>query len=367
MIDRDLEARRLPPLPGAGEMARQWPRLRAEWIRLLAREEYGFSPPPPAWVRAETKAEEPRAWAGKAVHRTVSLGFPTPKGDFSFPVDYVLPITDKRTPLIVYLSFEKYPVGRYGPIEEIVDHGYAMAVFCYNDVTADLDDGFSSGLAGRYDRTGDDGTSWGKISMWAWAASRVLDHALTLDGVDGKRVFCVGHSRLGKTSLWCGVQDERFAAAVSNDSGCSGAAITRDKQGETVKDIVTRFPHWFCGNYRRYAGREHEMPFDQHMLLAAMAPRPLYVASADEDTWCDPYSEFLSCLEAGKAWRALGAKGLVHGGRMIRPGEFLHEGDIGYHLRSGTHFLSRYDWQMFLRFMDGHLGRQRLASPDIAG
>lgn len=355
MLFKDLEKRRLPSLLDGNTTAETWPERRKQLIEILAREEYGFSPEPPAYVTAETTLLEERAWAGKAEHREIALKFPTPKGEFSFPVDLILPYSEKKLPLIIYLSFTRYPIGRYGPIEEIIDNGYAMATFSYKDVTDDADDNFSSGLAAMYDRSDDDGTMWGKISMWAWAASRVMDYVLTLDSIDHDKIFCVGHSRLGKTSLWCGVQDERFAAAVSNESGCSGAAITRAKQGETVKDIVTRFPYWFCKNYHKYQGKEYEMPFDQHMLIAAMAPRFVYVASAVEDIWCDPYSEFLSCLAASRAYQLLGQRGLVHDNRFIRPGEFLHDGEIGYHLRSGTHFLSRYDWQMFMRFMDRHL------------
>ena len=355
MIFNDLADRKLPPVLAENTTADNWPQRRKELLEVFAREEYGFSPPPPPFVEAETTLLENRAWAGKAEHQELTLKFPTPKGEFSFPFDLVLPTSDKKLPLIIYISFTKYPIGKYGPIEEIVDNGYALATFCYDDVTEDKDDDFGSGLAAMFDRK-NDGADWGKIAMWAWAASRVMDYAQTLDGIDKDRIFCAGHSRLGKTALWCGAQDERFAAAVSNDSGCSGAAITRDKEGERVKAITTHFPYWFCENYQKYREKEQEMPFDQHQLLALMAPRLVYVASASEDKWADPKSEFLACVAASDAFKLLGKKGLVHEGRTIEPGEFLHEGDIGYHLRPGTHFLSRYDWQMFMRFMDRHLG-----------
>ena len=354
MIFDDLANRKLPPVLAPDTTAENWPLRRGELLEIFAREEYGYSPEPPASIGAEINHMEDRAWAGKAEHREVALKFPTPKGEFSFPVDLVLPYSDKKLPLVIYLSFEKYPIGKYGPIEEIVDGGYAMAVFCYEDVTRDEDDGFTSGLAAMYDRR-NDGTDWGKIAMWAWAASRVMDYAQTLGGIDKNRIFCAGHSRLGKTSLWCGAQDERFAAAVSNDSGCSGAAITRGKMGERIEQISTRFPYWFCENYQKYRGKENDMPFDQHQLLALMAPRPVYIASASEDIWADPQSEFLACLAADDAYKLLGMKGLVHENRYPEPGEYLHGGNIGYHLRPGPHFLSRYDWQMFMRFMDAHL------------
>ena len=356
MIYDDLANRKLPPILTADTTAQNWPQRRKELLEIFAREEYGFSPPPPPYVEAEiTHREQGKSWAGKAEHSEVALKFPTPKGDFSFPVDFVVPYGDRQSPLIIYISFTKYPIGQYGPIEEIVDGGYAMAIFCYEDVTKDEDDGFTSGLAAMYDRTGG-GADWGKIAMWAWAASRVMDYAQALEQIDRNRIICVGHSRLGKTALWCGVQDERFASAVSNDSGCSGAAITRDKKGERVKAITKNFPFWFCENYQKYIEKEYEMPFDQHELIALLAPRPVYVASASEDIWADPQSEFLACVAADDAYKLLGKKGFVHEDRYPEPGEYLHEGDIGYHLRVGTHFLSRYDWQMFMRFMDRHLG-----------
>ncbi len=326
-----------------------WQQRRGEIIAALAKEEYGFSPEAPCQVKAATTFCQERAWAGKAEHRQLELTFPTPGGEFSFPVHTVIPRSREKLPLCIFLSFKRYPIGEYGPIEEIIDHGFALATFCYQDVTAD-DDDFSSGLAAMYHRRGD-GTDWGKLGMWAWAASRLLDYAQTLPQIDHKRIFSVGHSRLGKASLWCAAQDERFAAAVANDSGASGAAIARGKKGERIEEIVQRFPYWFCQNYHRYRGKEEQLPFDQHQLLAAIAPRPVYVASATEDLWADPESEFLSCLAASEAYTRLGLKGLVHQGRLPESGEFLHAGEIGYHLREGTHFLSRYDWQLFMRFM----------------
>lgn len=125
-----------------------------------------------------------------------------------------------------------------------------------------------------------------------------------------------------------------------------------DKTGERIEQITFRFPYWFCKSYQKYIGKEQDLPFDQHWLLALLAPRPVYVASGSEDNWADPYSEFFACVAASDAYKLLGKKGLVHNNRFIEPGEFLHAWDIGYHLRSGTHFLSCYNWQMFMRFMD---------------
>ncbi|NLG23994.1 MAG: acetylxylan esterase [Clostridiales bacterium] len=346
---RELLAERGVP-PAAPGQAEDWPARRAAYLDTFARLEYGVAPPPPARVRADRAEIEKRAWAGKADHLRCTLSFQAPLGEFSFPVDLVLPIANRPRPLVIYPSFERYPIGKYGPIEEIVDEGYGLAAFCYNDVATDGDDGFSTGLAAMYPRDPDDGAAWGKIAMWAFAASRVMDWVWTVEGVDAGRIYCAGHSRLGKTALWCAGQDERFAGVFANMSGCSGAAITRDKRGERVRDICERFPYWFCPDYRQYAGREREMPFEQNQLLALIAPRPLYVADAVEDIWCDPDSEYLSCASAGDAYMLLGGRGFVAPDALPQAGLVLHGGDIGYHLRAGTHFLSRYDWVQALRF-----------------
>jgi len=351
MITNELANRRLPSALAENISAANWPRRREELIKVFAAREYGFLPTAPPFVKGQPVKHDANALAGKADYTEISLSFPAGLGEFAFPVHIVIPKKAQNPPLVVYISFTKYPVGPYCPVEEIIDNGCAVAVFCYEDVTADKDDGFSSGLAPLYERKPGDKAGWGKISMWAFAASRVLDYVLTLDGIDKERIFCAGHSRLGKTAIWCGVNDTRFAGAWSNESGCSGAAISRGKGGESIEAITARFPYWFCENYRDYAGKEAVMPFDQNQLLSLMAPRLLYVSSAALDLWSDPKSEFLACAAASESYQLLGFKGLVHKNRFPRPGECLHGGRIGYHLRNGTHFLSRYDWQRFLRFI----------------
>jgi hypothetical protein len=178
-----------------------------------------------------------------------------------------------------------------------------------------------------------------------------MDFIQTLEEVDKARIAVVGHSRLGKTALWCAAQDERFIMGISNESGCSGAAISRGKKGERIRDIVKTFPYWFCENYKEYVDNEENMPFDQHFLISAIAPRYVYVSSAIGDEWADPESEFLSCVAASDVYELFGVKGLVTEDRLPEVGTKLHEGRIGYHLRGGTHYLSRYDWQGFMEFM----------------
>jgi hypothetical protein len=234
------------------------------------------------------------------------------------------------------------------PTEELVDNGFAVLSFCYKDVTSD-DNDFTNGLAGvLYPDGKREPTDSGKIAMWAWAMHRVMDYASTLESLDLTRAIACGHSRLGKTALLTAATDERFAFAYSNDSGCSGAAITRGKRGETVKDICTRFPFWFCENYKKYIDKEDEMPFDQHFLVAAIAPRRVALGAALEDTWADPNSQYLSACAASAAWELHGEKGFLHPDRLPVPGDCFDGGHVAYHLREGTHFFSRTDWRRYL-------------------
>jgi hypothetical protein len=364
-------------------------RRRPELLRLFEEHVYGRSPGPPAKMRFVPVESSAHALGGLATRRQVRVLLDGTESGPEFEILLYVPNAARRpAPAFLGLNFDgnhavhsdpgirlstawmnEGPgvVGNRAteaargtnaaswPVERILDRGYALATVYYGDLEPDRPDGWKDGVRSRIGpgTTGrfapDD---WGAIAAWAWGLQRALDYLRTDPGVDGSHVAVIGHSRLGKTALWAGAQDERFALVVSNDSGEGGAALARRQFGETTAFITTTFPHWFAPRLSEYAGREGALPVDQHELLALVAPRPLYVASATEDLWADPHGEFLAAKAAGPVYALLGRPGL--GVEDMPVPDRPVGGSIGYHVRRGTHSLTAYDWEQYLDFADRH-------------
>lgn len=367
--------------------AKEWEKRRAEILKIFENEVYGVSPDWKGKIIPAELSSKPDALNGTAIRKEIKLTLRNGSKELDMVMLLYLPKSSGPVPLFLGYNFggnhtvtdepgisvttswmrdnaangvtgnraSEAGRGRDGSswqVKEIISRGYGLATIYYGDVDPDFDDGFKNGVHGLYDHQPDN-SSWGSIAAWAWGLSRAMDYLQTVAAIDQKRVMVMGHSRLGKAALWAGATDQRFAAVISNNSGCGGAALSKRAFGETVGRINTSFPHWFCDNFNKYNEKEETLPVDQHQLLALIAPRPLYVASAEDDQWADPKGEFLSCVAASPVYTLLGTKGFpaVEMPAVNSP----VAGTIGYHIRTGGHNVTLYDWNQYLGFADMHL------------
>ena len=329
---------------------------KEEILNIIQREEYGIIPDMPDSITVSESTVLYDDFAGsKGICKRVTLTTKNSFGEFSFPLYYIYPSRfDKPFPLFIHMSLSDTISDFKCPTEEILDNGVAIISIFYENITSD-DNDFTNGLAELLYKNGQrEKTSCGKIGMWSWAMRCVFEYAQTLTEIDKRYISFVGHSRLGKTSLLAGAFEERVFCAFVNNSGCSGAALSRNKKGETIEKICDVFPFWFCENYYKYKNNEDELSFDQHFVIAANYPHRVYVSSASLDSWADPDNEYLSCVAASKYFEQRGKTGFVHPDRLPYENEELQEGYIAYHRRYGSHWINRTDWLNFIKYIKKH-------------
>lgn len=367
-------------------------RRRPEILRLFEDHVHGRSPKAINHLQFEVTSTDAHAFGGKATRRQVTVFVMGKRDGPSIDVLIFIPnAAQKPVPAFLGLNFygnhtidadagitlskrwmrpnrdkgivnnqatevSRGTSAKRWPVEMIVDRGYALATLYYGDIEPDFPEGWQKGLRTAFDTkdetAGYGPRRWGSIGVWSRGLSRALDYLEHDEDVDSKRVAVMGHSRLGKTALWAGAQDERFAIVISNNSGEGGASIVRRRFGEALHHSVSMVPYWYRARYRDYAMHENRLPVDAHMMIALVAPRPIYIASATQDLWADPRGEFLAAKHAGPVYRLFGCDG-VGVDKMPAPDQSIGN-FIGYHVRTGKHGVMAYDWQQYLNFADRH-------------
>ena len=384
----------LPDLLGSARTAADWTgKRRPELMALFAGQVYGRIPAGRVAMKSSVTATGDTP-DGMGTWKQVRLEFGTEPGG-TIPPLHVLLLLPKgaaaggRVPVFVTLSFtpthtllpdKTIPLStrwvRGGqPAKEadrgtavdrwpwplILGNGFGVAVAYYGDLFEDRDEGLANSVIPGVEKELNAGArtdaSWNALGAWAWGLGRMVDFLEREPGVNARQTALVGHSRLGKAALWAGAADERFAIVISNDSGEGGAALARRNYGEHVADLNKAFPHWFAPNYRKYSSDPGEMPVDQHQLLAAIAPRPVYVASAEDDKWADPHGEFMALEAASPAYALFGIPSLK-GVKWPGPNQPVIRGRQGYHMRTGKHDINAYDWQQYIAFARRMWGEQ---------
>jgi hypothetical protein len=382
----------LPPLLDTGETPsiEAWRRNRRRILDGLAEHIYGFTPDGGSLTEATLLARQP-ILGSRGTKSEWIMTVEGPRGSLDVPLVVFQPadpVVPAGSPVFLGMNIvgnhavASLPGVRLGswmpvawPIRQILDRGYAVATLLNDSIEPDMDGAAWSGVRGLFedaDALVQQGpTQWGALGAWAWGLTRAREAVAAMDGLDGDRVIVHGHSRLGMTALWAAAQDEHFAAAVSSESGLGGASLARHKEGEDIQFASSHFPYWFCGNYATFAGRDSELPVDQHQLLALIAPRPLHVSSAAADRHADPEGEFLGTLHASPAYELFGLKGTLppsyaRNGFDLAPAEASTVpppplgrrigGTLSYHVREGGHGVTELDWSIFLDFADANGG-----------
>ncbi|OCX53297.1 acetylxylan esterase [Mucilaginibacter sp. PPCGB 2223] len=368
--------------------AKQWfNQRRPELLSLFKKEMYGQSPASPANMSFRVFDEDKKALNGEAIRKQITVYF-TGKADGP-QMDILLYIPNnvkKAVPAIVGLNFDgnhavnadpgiklsaswfdkgKNVVNNRAteamrgtnasqwPLETIIGRGYAVVTVYRGDIAPDHDHNLNEGVFPLYPELQNRPDNFATVSAWAWGLSRILDYLETDKAIDSKHVAVFGFSRLGKAALWAGATDSRFALVISNESGAGGAKLFHETAGEGIRRLSTKFPFWFCDNFKKYTDQDSVLPFDQHMVISLVAPRPIYIASAEGDLNSNPKGEFMGALAASPVYKLLGTKGLP--ALTMPPVNTPIIGRIAYHIRTGTHNVTDFDWAQYLNFADQYL------------
>jgi hypothetical protein len=367
--------------------ASDWVKRRVEILKLFEDDVYGHSPRPPKNIRYKVFDEAQRALGGKAVRKQVTIYFSpskdTPREDLLLYIPTGVP---RPVPVILSLNFRGNQAVTKDPgvklamlwdakthkqirateqsrgsdstydVAKVLAHGYGFATIYYQDIEPDFAGGWRYGIQPLFFKPGQTSPApedWGAIGAWAYGLSRAMDYLEKDKDVDAKRVAVMGHSRLGKTALWAGAQDTRFALVIANCPGEGGASLMRRNYGETIPSMMIHFPFWFCGNLKKYTDQINHLPVDAHELIALEAPRPVYVTGAEGDQWADPRGEFLAEVAAGPVYQLLGAEGPGTDRMPALNHPIQHT--LAFHIRDGVHTVTEYDWDQFLKFADAQL------------
>jgi len=365
-----------------------WRRRRPELVSLFEQTIYGVAPPAPRRMRFEQTDLDGAALGGLAVRKQVTVLLDgTPEGPQLDLLLYLPAHTRGPVPVFLGLNFHgnqavsadpavaithSWVVPATGivkgraslhargidaadwPIETILRAGYGVATFFSGDLYPDADGKVAESIQPWYRISPSARDHWGAIATWAWGLSRAYDYLRTDPQVDAHRVVVIGHSRYGKAALWAGARDQRFAAVISNCSGEGGASLYRRNFGETIRVMNN---YWFAPMFKTFAEREAALPVDAHELIALVAPRPVYIAGATEDWWADPRGSFLAAKAAEPVYRLLGAGGLA--ADAMPPPDRPVLSPIAFHLRTGPHAITPWDWANYIRFADRYLPARR--------
>ena len=373
---------------------KQWEKQRrSELLEIFSSQMYGRTPKEKIRVAYETLSENPNFLNGMATSKQVKFTFSNGSKKHEAVLLLVLPNHTKgKVPVFISYNYR----GNHSTIpdasillpsflalpgvpehfrweeawrergnqstrwcyEKIIARGYGVATMFYQEIYPDrpgYDEQSIVSLFSGFTPERKTSDQWQALGAWAWGFSRIADYLETQKRVDSKKIIIMGHSRHGKAALWAGAQDKRFRIVISNNSGCGGAAMSKRVFGETIASITRAAPHWFCTSFNQYVNNEAGLPFDQHELIALIAPRHAYIASAVEDRWADPKGEFLSGYYASPLYELYGLKGL--GTNVMPPLNQPVMNDIGYHIREGIHDVTDYDWLSFMDFADKHFRR----------